>query len=303
MSNRKNGATPARLLLLTVGEIFGVSSVYFIKNSTLEPVLLASFRLLTASFCLLPLFIKEWKKTFPKPTARDLLLPCIPGTLLALHFITWIMGARLIPSAHSTLIVNLTPAVTPFLLFFLTKERLNRKEALASLFVLTGCFLMVRGDFHLERSYVKGDIYCFLSMIILAVYLVFSKRSMKGIWTYLFPLYLTGGLVCFGLSFFLTDPFSVKMTTSDLIAVGGLGLICTVGGHSIMNWAMKKMRGQLVSLFNASQFIYAGIMGYLVFGEVPRRDFLLAGAVIVSGLVISIPGGLRKEESPPPRKH
>ena len=305
MSSEKTGATPIRLIILTIGEIFGVSSIYFIKSSTLEPVLLASYRLLTASLCLLPFFLREFKEKRADLRWYDLLIPCIPGVLLAIHFTTWITGARYIPSAHSTLIVNLTPAVTPLLLLLITGERMNRKEGAGSLLVLCGSFLMVYGDFHLDRAYLKGDVFCFFSMVTLATYLVFSKRSMKGIWTYLFPLYLTGGLLCFGLSFIFINPFETVLARQDIIAVAGLGIVCTVGGHSIMNWAMKKMRGQLVSLFNTTQFLYAGIMGYLFFGEIPRANFLMSGSVIVLGLIVStvIPGGPRKAESPPPRKH
>lgn len=300
MISKDSGTTPLRLIILSLGEILGVSSVYFIKSSTLDPILLASFRLLTAALFLFPLFLRELKST-PEPfTLKELLMPGIPGILLSLHFMTWITGARLIPSAHSTLIVNLTPALTPLFLLILTGERLRKQEGLGSIIVLSGSFLMVRNDFHLDPVYFKGDILCLISMITLASYLVFSKRFMKGLWTYLFPLYLIGGLICFLFALTRINPFAVVPTRGDIIAVFGLGIVCTIGGHSIMNWAMKKMRGQLVSLFNTTQFLFAGIMGYFIFREVPRGNFLLASAVIIAGLIISVltPDGLRRAESP-----
>ena len=300
MNSNETGASPLRLLILVCGEILAVSSVYFIKSSTLEPVLLASYRLLTASVILFPLFLRELKNAAEPYTPKELLLPCIPGILLSLHFITWITGARMIPSAHSTLIVNLTPAATPFVLLLLTGERLRRQEILGSLFVISGSFFLVHNDLNLDKTYFRGDLICLFSMVTLATYLVFSKRFMKGLWTYLFPLYLAGGIFCFLFSFTRTNPFQTALSGGDLIAVLGLGILCTIGGHSIMNWAMKKMRGQLVSLFNTTQFLYAGLMGFLVFGEVPRASFLIACAIIVTGLVISVltPGGPRKEVSP-----
>ena len=300
MNSKESGATPLRLLILSAGEILGVSSVYFIKSSTLEPVLLASYRLLAAAFFLFPFFLRELKGASRPYRTRDLLMPCIPGILLSLHFITWITGARMIPSAHSTLIVNLTPAVTPLLLLMMAGERLGKGEALGSLLVLFGSFFLVHNDLNLDRTYFRGDMACLFSMITLATYLVLSKRFMKGLWTYLFPLYLAGGIFCFLFSFTMTNPFTTPLTRSDMIAVFALGIVCTIGGHSIMNWAMSKMRGQLVSLFNTSQFLYAGIMGFLFFGEVPQRNFLIASAIIVAGLIFSVlnPAVPHKEESP-----
>ncbi len=300
MNSNDSGATPLRLIILSFGEILAVSSVYFIKSSTMEPILLASYRLLAAALFLLPLFLREMGKAQDPPALRDLLLPAIPGILLSVHFMTWISGARMIPSAHSTLIVNLTPAFTPLVLLVMTGDRLRVQEKIGSLLVLSGSFFLVYNDLNLDRIYFRGDLLCLFSMMTLATYLVFSKKFMKGLWTYLFPLYLAGGVFCFLFSFTVTNPFGESLTRPDIIAVIGLGIVCTVGGHSIMNWAMKRMRGQLVSLFNTTQFLYGGIMGFLIFGEVPRRNFLMASAVIVAGLIVSIlsPAGLRKAESP-----
>ncbi|MCU0787405.1 MAG: DMT family transporter [Verrucomicrobia bacterium] len=39
--------------------------------------------------------------------------------LLAVHFISWIAGARMTPGANASLLVNMTPAVMPFVLYLL----------------------------------------------------------------------------------------------------------------------------------------------------------------------------------------
>ena len=73
----------------------------------------------------------------------------------------------------------------------------------------------------------------------------------------------------------------------------GLGAIPTVCGHSLLNAAMRRIRGQIVSLCNVSQFVFAGFMGYMLFGEVPRAVFYMASAIVVTGVAIVV-------FSPPP---
>ena len=67
-----------------------------------------------------------------------------------------------------------------------------------------------------------------------------------------------------------------------------LAAIPTVCGHSLLNASMRRIRGQVVSLCNVSQFVFAGLMGYLLFGEVPHGVFYVASAVIVIGVAIVV---------------
>jgi drug/metabolite transporter (DMT)-like permease len=68
----------------------------------------------------------------------------------------------------------------------------------------------------------------------------------------------------------------------------GLAAIPTVCGHSLLNSAMRRIRGQIVSLCNSSQFLFAGVMGYLIFGEVPRAIFYAASAIVLAGVAIVV---------------
>ena len=70
----------------------------------------------------------------------------------------------------------------------------------------------------------------------------------------------------------------------------GLAVVPTICGHSLLNAAMRRIRGQIVSLCNVSQFVFATIMGYLLFGEVPRTLFYVASAIVVAGVVIVVLG-------------
>ena len=67
-----------------------------------------------------------------------------------------------------------------------------------------------------------------------------------------------------------------------------LAAVPTVCGHSLLNAAIRGIRGQVVSLVNVSQFIFAAVMGYLLFGEAPPVVFYAASAIVVAGLAIVV---------------
>jgi drug/metabolite transporter (DMT)-like permease len=75
-------------------------------------------------------------------------------------------------------------------------------------------------------------------------------------------------------------------TLDNVLLMIGLGLIPTVFGHTILNYSMKFFRGQVVSVTNLAQPIFAGILGYLFFGEAPRPVFFAAAALILLGVLI-----------------
>ncbi len=277
------------LFILLCGVFSCSVSVIFIKISTEHPVLLAAYRLLVAAVILTPFFLRDLKKHSQKLTFRTILPSIVPGSTLAVHLILWIVGARLTLAAHSTLIVNMVPVVMPFFLYVTTKELLNRWEIIGTVFSMAGVLLLGIVDFRFSREFFIGDLICFFSMILFALYLAFgrSNRHVQSIWLYLVPLYYCAGILCMGVSLFFVDPIK-PYTAENIIAILGLGIVSTVIGHSSLNYSMKHFRGQTVSIINLSQFLFAGVMGYILLKEVPPPLFYICGFMVAGGASIAI---------------
>lgn len=278
------------ILLLLAAEVMASSSVIFIRLSTIHPLQLSAYRMLLSVIILLPFYLKETHK--PQEESRpfawkDVRKALIPGVLLGIHFISWISGARMIPAANASLIVNLTPIISPLVLFVMVREKVSRGEMLGSLVALAGISYLALGDFSAQKEYFTGDLITMGSMLAFAIYQTIAKKHMVGLWRYLLPLYLVGGLFCLTASAVATD-LTAPWTRNDILAIVGLSLVCTIGGHSIFNLSMKNLRGQVVSVFHTSQFIYAGVMGYFILHEVPSKKLLVAGPLLVSGVIITI---------------
>jgi drug/metabolite transporter (DMT)-like permease len=283
--------------LLALGNLACCTSILFIKASTMHPVLLSSYRLIVAVAVLSPLFLSAWSKHREAFPAQSLRGAVIPGALLGFHFISWIMGARMTPAVNSTAIVNLIPLVSPALLFFFAGEKLNPREWQGSLVAFGGVVLITGRDYHLSEQYFWGDITCFTSMVLAACYLVLGRRNrhFPSVWLYLVPLYAVGSATCLVASFWFEPPFSVNYGWFEWGMVLGLGLVPTVIGHSLLNYSMRHLRGQIVGLSNFSQPLFAGALAFLFLDEVPDPIIFPAGILIAIGVTIAL---LKPSRSP-----
>lgn len=283
-------------ILLSIATIAAAFSVILIKISTLHPVLLASFRQIVAALVLFPFFLHHLQRKSRKDgvsagkNIRNSFKPAIlPGISLGAHFIFWIFGARMTAAANATLITNMLPMVQPLFVYLLCREKLTSRELAGTIIAMLGIILLAGGDLTLDRASFWGDMLCLGSLIFVALYLTLGRKLNRGeaIITYLFPLYLIGGLFCFVIGVFIESPFQAY-TPEDIAAILGLGLVSTVIGHSIYNYSMRVLRPQTVSIFNLSQFIYAGIFAYFFFHEIPSWNFYAAAVPVIAGAIFII---------------
>ena len=256
------------------------------KASQYPAEYVAGGRLLFAALILLPIYLRDRKRYPDFKLQEGLRLSIQPGVLLALHFITWTIGARWTSSANSTLIANLIPAAMPFFSFFLLKESLNKNEWIGTGITCIGVVILAYVDYTVSTTMITGDIICLVSMLTLAWYLILARKykHIPSIWLYLVPLYSVAGIFCLfaGLLRHGIPPTPPPM---EWLYIFLLGLIPTVFGHSLLNLAMHWYRSQFVAIVSQMQFIYAGILGYIYFAEIPHFSFYLASAFMMIGVV------------------
>jgi drug/metabolite transporter (DMT)-like permease len=118
-----------------------------------------------------------------------------------------------------------------------------------------------------------------------------------SLWLYMVPLYFFAGLICLVCALFVVNPLK-EYTLKNLLLILGLGIVPTVFGHSILNYSLKFFRGQVVSVTNLSQPIFAGFLGFLLFGEVPRPLFFVAALIILAGVLTVLNAGWLERVKP-----
>lgn len=278
-----------RLLILVFGVFCGSTAVIMIKASAEHPVLLASYRLLVAALVLTPVFLRDLHKHRALFRARDLRLSIVPGLALGLHFIIWNMGARMTRAVNASLIVNLTPIAMPFLLLAMIRERVNRGEIAGTAIALVGLVLLSGSDYTISREHFLGDMVCLLAMLCFCAYLVMGRkyRHVPSTVLYIVPVYYVAGIACFLCSLLFINPVK-PYALREILLILGLGLIPTVLGHSIYNYSVRHLRGQMVSIVNMGQFIFAGLLAFLLLGEAPGLTFYLAAGLLVTGGYLAV---------------
>jgi len=278
-----------RFLLLLSGVVFCSTSIIFIRSSGLEPSLLATYRLAFAVALLSPLFYLNWRKHRATVKPRVFLRCIPPALLLAVHFISWTWGARMTYIANATLIINLTPAVMPFLAYFLIREHVTRREILGTFVAMIGVVVMAWNAFSIDPQYLWGNVVCFGSMITFAAYLAFARinRDFPSIWLYMVPINAIASACCLLYSFFTLDSVGLG-SWEEAGWMLAMAVFPTILGHVTLNRSLRYFTAQTFAVVNLHQFVSAGILGWLVFSDVPPKTFFFAAALCISGAVIVI---------------
>ncbi len=277
-------------IVLLFTSVFAVSTaVIMIKASTVQPVLLAALRLFVATAALTPIFIRDYRRHRAAYTWAHVRAAALPGAVLAIHFITWIIGARMTPTANASFIIGLVPLAMPFFLAALIREHLTHNEVLATVIAFGAVGVLTVADLNLSAQFFWGDAICFVSMLFYALYMALGRknRDFPSVWLYLVPLYLIAGLFCLLIAVFFVNPLQ-PYSAKDIWLILGLGIVPTVIGHSLINRAMRYFQGQRVSIVNMGQFVFAGLQAYFFFGEIPGTAFYIASSLLIVSVIIAL---------------
>jgi len=283
----------SRILLIVFGVWACSTSVIFLKASTVHPILLAGYRCIVAATALAPFWVRDLRRHRGNYGLGHLRRTAMPAVFLAAHFSLWILGARMTAAAHATLVVNTVPIVMPFLLYFMVRETVTRGEIIGTCFALLGVGLLTGSDLGVSRQYVLGDCICFAGMLMLAGYMALGRknRSFPTIWLYVVPLYAIAGMLCVmvGLVASLVTDIPLRLESGrEILFILGLGIFPTVIGHSTINYSLKHFRGQTISIVALGEFIFAGIMAFVLLDEVPHWPFYVAAGLVVVGVVLAV---------------
>ncbi|MBN1247349.1 MAG: DMT family transporter [Anaerolineae bacterium] len=288
-------------ILLLLFSVFSASTaVIMIKASTVHPVLLSSLRLFVAAIVLTPLFVRDLRHCRGTYTFDHLKASVVPGVVLAIHLMSWVVGARMTPTANASFIVNLVPLAMPFFLLWLAHEPLRRNEIVATVIALTAVGVVTVSDLNLSSTYFAGDLIAFGSMLFYALYMTLGRRNRHHptVLLYLVPLYTVAAVMSMIVALFFLNPFAQVYSGREVLLILGLGIIPTVIGHSLVNYAMKHFRGQIVSIINMGQFVFAGLMAFVLWGEVPEPAFFLAAGLLAVAAWVAVGGAARLVGNP-----
>jgi len=276
-----------RIGLILLLAMVSVSSTSLVVRSvaTVPALVLAFWRMFTASGML-------WSYSVIRPAGK--LSPInkkriiFAGIFLGCHFACFFLGIRNTSIANATLLGCMAPIFTVFISIF-QKKKMNKMTYVGLIVAIIGGGIVQSGDISLNSANLFGNSIALLSALFLAITFVLAEEIRQE----------TANVV-YGRSLFFVASITVLFiatTTGDSIlnfTVGDipwflfLGLVPSIFGHNLLNYAVKYITPTAVSSVPLGEPIIASIFALLLFGETIPIGALLGGPVVLIGVYIII---------------
>ncbi|MDX3885930.1 MAG: DMT family transporter [Sphingomonas sp.] len=215
------------------------------------------------------------------PAAPVLAIHLRRGAVATVMAVTFFWGLARVPMAQAVALTFIAPLIALFLAAWLLKERIDRSAILASLIALAGVATILAGQARAElgEEALLGAISILFSAVCYAYNIILMRRQ---------ALVADGREVAFyqnimvGLFLALAAPWlAVVPDAVHLPALAGAALLATISLF-LLTWAYGRAEASYLAPVEYTAFIWASILGYLVFGE-HVGAFTIAGAMLIAG--------------------
>lgn len=274
------------MIMIVIG-VIGISlSSIFVKFSTAPSAVTAAFRLLWTVLLMTPVVFgkKEIREELRHVDRKTVVLSCLSGLFLAVHFAVWFESLRHTSVASSTTIVctEVIWVCLGFCIFL--KGRLSGKAVAAIAVTLLGSAAIAYTDSS-SGSQLYGDILALVAAVAVAVYTLIGRvvRACVSTTVYTYIVYAACGgaliLTC------LIQGCSLFGYGAGAVIVGLLlAVFSTILGHSIFSWCLKYFSPAFVSASKLCEPVVAAVMAAFLFGEFPAPLQIAGGTMILGGV-------------------
>ncbi|MBI3449234.1 MAG: DMT family transporter [Acidobacteria bacterium] len=251
-----------------------------------------------------PLAIRESRRA-PRPIPRRAWLPILlAGSLLALHFATWIASLRYTSVGASVLLVSTQPIFGIALSRVFLRESASRATVAGVLVSLAGTALIAGGDLALGPAHLLGDLLALAGAFFAAAYFLIGRTVRERV---AFGTYLTGvygaGACCLLAAALAAGELDRAALGADwpwyLLMAAGPGVL----GHGLLNWSVRRVRAYVVSAALLGEPVLATLYAWVIFGERPGAALAGGGALVVLGLIAVLRAMLREEADEPENRN
>ena len=216
----------------------------------------------------------------------------VSGTVLAVHWIAFFQAIQVSTVAIGLLSFSSYPLFTTFLepLFF--REQLRSRNIFAVLLVICGLALMTTSNNEdsnviISGSVVQGVLWGLASGLGFAVLTLLNRGHVRNHSPLLLTCWQNGIAALVILPWSWSESWDLSGKDWGLLFI--LGVVCTVGGHTLLINGLRHVRAQVVSLLIAGmEPVFAILFALFLLGETPSRQTLLGGVLIIGTTVFMI---------------
>ena len=274
-------------IMIIIG-VIGISlSSIFVKYSPAPSSVTAAWRLLWTVILLTPVVLgkKGFRQEMTHAASTDIILSCLSGLFLAVHFALWFESLKHTSVASSTSIVC-TEVIWVSLGFCIFLRGVISNKAKAAIAVtLLGSIFIAFADSS-SGSHLYGDILALLAAIAVAVYMLIGRVVQKKLSTsvYTYIVYCACEVILLVLCI-LQHNNIFSFGTAPILVGLLLAIFSTILGHSIFSWCLKFFSPSFVSASKLCEPVVAAILAGILFYEIPKPLQILGGVLIIGGVL------------------
>ncbi len=280
--------TPAPGVALVVATVAVSFSAIFIRFANDDAATIVWLRMGMATVLLVPWVLRDVRRHVMPRGRTQISLVLASGVLLAGHFLLWTASLQYTSIAASVLLVSVHPIIVTPLGRRLLGERVSRRTLVAVAVALAGMVVTCAGDFRVDSHAFGGDLLAIGGAVCLAGYLLIGRgvRSELGVAGYSAVVYT---VVCVIAALTAIVGGSAHLPSPKVaLACLGLAVVCTLGGHTVYNWALRHVQVLLVSLSFLGEPPLAALLALAFFGAVPGLATIAGGVLILAGLALAL---------------
>ncbi len=248
-------------------------------------------RSLAALVLLLPLIWRDRRSFAEAPRPWLQLLRVVLATLESVMFF-W--AVTYLPLADAVTFYLAGPIYVTALSAFLLGEQVGWRRWSAVLVGFAGVVIALRPS---AATFTAPALIALAGSMFFAL-LMITTRTLRGTSDTVLITGITSGALIFGL---FTAPFGwVTPSLGDVALLALLGVVAQAA-HMCVNRSLKLAPASVVVPYQYTLIVWAVVLGYLVFGDVPEAMMLVgAGIIVAAGLFIFLREQARGTDSAPP---
>ena len=217
-----------------------------------------------------------------------LLLVAVSGVLLAGHFLLWTASLQYTSIAASVLLVSLHPVMVSPLGWRMLGERTGARAVGGIGVAIIGTAITCAGDFRLSGEALGGDLLALGGAACLAGYLVIGRgvRYSIGVAPYSAAVYAVVAIVAAVTA--VTQRTAHLPSARVAVLCLALAVVCTLGGHTVYNWALRRTQALKVSVAFLGEPPLAALLAAVCFGAIPPASTVIGGVLILAGIALTL---------------
>lgn len=275
-------------LALAVAVLSVSFSAIFIKLAQAPSLVIATNRMLASVLLLLLPTAFVGGRELASISRRDLLALLASGTFLGVHFGLWTVSLAFTSVASSVVFVTAHPIFVALIEWLWLAQPLSRQAWLGIGLTLVGSVLIGANDLQLGGQALVGDALALGGALAIVGYLLIGRRLRQRLsfLAYSTPVYAVSWVVLLIITT-LAGEDARSFPATDLVWYVLLAVFATIGGHTVFNWALRRVPASLVAVSLVGEPIGSAILAWLILGQAVAPLTAAGGATILAGIYLA----------------